>query len=114
MLRRKIFTCNIPEIEVRKGKFELYGKEIGLVELMGVSIEHGEKYVRILDFYSEMVLYKSRGTEIPSSRCVFRCRLFLKGDKVALYCTGVTRVDLYEELFFIVEANKLNEVEYVK
>ncbi|KAF9762199.1 hypothetical protein NGRA_2171 [Nosema granulosis] len=113
MLRRKIFTCNIKEIENRKGKYCLYGKEIGAVELMGVCIDHGEKFIRILDFYSEIVLYKSPQTSIPSHRCIFRCKIFIKDNKLALYCINVKRADLYEELFFIVEANKLNEVEKI-
>lgn len=111
MLTRKIFTANIKEIKTKGGRTFLYGKEIERVELMGICFEHGDKFIKILDYYSEIILFKKPETQVTSERCLFKCKLYVNDSKVSLFCTEVSKIDFYGEMFFIVEAQKLNEKE---
>lgn len=85
-----------------------YGRrEVSSVEIAGVCIDRGNRFVKILDFCGEVLVEACAQEILPESPYLLVCKVHARNGRIRLSCRSARRLGIFEELFFWAEAVSL-------
>ena len=83
----------------------MYGRNVvHSVEIVGVCIDTGKGYVKILDFCGEVYVSVVETSVTPGVCYSLICKPYIKKSEIRLHCKSARRVCVFEEMFFWAEA----------
>lgn len=105
----KILSDTLDMFEYRDKVILYGGRRVRYVEIAGICIEMGRKFMRVLDFCGEVFMTRDDEHAMAATSHVFLCRLYYKDGTVRLHCQSVKKIDVFEEVFFWAEAVNLRK-----
>ncbi|KAH9411744.1 hypothetical protein HK407_03g04930 [Ordospora pajunii] len=91
----------------------MYGTSVvQCVEIVGVCVEEGRGYAKILDFCGEVYVSVAETPIVPGVCYSLICKPYIKKGEIRLHCRSARRVCVFEEMFFWAEASSLSKSIY--